>query len=132
KHVGVSELVVRELRDELFPDQKGEPRFYRRCGVVRKMRIAGIQAARQELARAEASVPPAARARAREEHANALACDGHVRDMLREARRMYASLTGGRRLRPDEAGDPAQVPELETVARAMAGRYPDLLGAHGY
>jgi hypothetical protein len=131
KRVGVHESVVRAIRDQMYPERKSCPRDFRRAGVVGRMEIAGIQAARQELSRVAAGASPEARMRARRAHAADLDYYRQVRAMLREARRRYAALTG-RRLRLDEGGDPAGIPEFELVARILAGDYPDLLGAHGY
>lgn len=52
-----------------------------------------------------------------------------------EAREMYRNHTGGaltRRLKAFDGGDHASIKAFDVIARELAGRYPEILGAHGY
>jgi len=127
-----SDRLPRTIRAELFPEERERPRLYRtRHGTEALMRLAGIRAARWRMAKATAEAPPEARDLARQQHQVRLEHFRTVGRMLSEARHLYAQTTG-RRLRLDHAGDPSQLDGFEAVARTIAGRYPELLGVHGY
>lgn len=58
-----------------------------------------------------------------------------VKTMLAETRQVYQRMTGERltgRHKAFTGGDRTMLREFDVVARTMAGRYPGLLGAHGY
>lgn len=59
-----------------------------------------------------------------------------VSQMLKEASEAFVQEGGGKRLTRNHPafrdGDPSQIKGFDKVARIMAGRYPEILGAHGY
>jgi hypothetical protein len=59
-----------------------------------------------------------------------------ARAMLKDARATYAGLNPGKALtrahRAFKGGDHSDIAGFDTLARTMAGRHPELLGAHGY
>lgn len=61
---------------------------------------------------------------------------GSVASLVRDARRLYAADNPGKVLtrshRAFRGGDMHQIAGFDTMSRTLAGRYPELLGAHGY
>jgi hypothetical protein len=59
-----------------------------------------------------------------------------VRAMLKDTRATYAGLNPGKALtrahRAFKGGDHSDIAGFDVLARTMAGRHPELLGAHGY
>lgn len=113
---GKKEQQARKLVDEAARELRERQKW------ARKARAAGVK-------------PDDLYAMAGEVHKLAGEYQKQVKGMLAETRQLFKETTGNQLTRGHPAfkgGDTTDLPSFDLISRTMAGRYPEILGNHGY